>query len=88
MQKGFRIGPIVCRPNMPNTFIALLEKCIETIPERSPIFTGVPEPNKTASDVLRRFGFAQYSKSFRMRLGRKLLDDPTGIFGIAGPMKG
>ncbi len=88
MQKGHRIGPLVCRPDRPDAIVALLEKCIEAIPKRSPIFIGVPEPNKTATEVLRRLGFAQYSKSFRMHLGSKLRDNPAGVVGIAGPMKG
>jgi hypothetical protein len=47
-----------------------------------------PAPNQFAIEVLREFGFEQYSKSIRMRLGKKLIERGNGVFAIGGPMKG
>jgi hypothetical protein len=50
---------------------------------------GVPAVNEKAIEILREFGFDQYSKSIRMCLGKNVRNErPNGIFAIGGPMKG
>jgi hypothetical protein len=49
---------------------------------------GLPWPNKSAIRVLSKHGFSQYSKSIRMTFGKRIVEQPSGIFAIGGAMKG
>ncbi len=88
MQSGYRIGPWTSTPENPKIAQELLTKCMETIKPDTNVYVGMPELNKTAAEILQKNGFKQYSKSIRMRLGKKLTEHPSGIFAIGGPMKG
>lgn len=48
----------------------------------------LPSPNKSAIRVLSKHGFSQYSKSIRMTFGKRIVEQPSGIFAIGGAMKG
>ncbi|MEM3699645.1 MAG: GNAT family N-acetyltransferase [Candidatus Bathyarchaeia archaeon] len=86
---GYRIGPWVCNPQNPQTAKELLIKCMETIRQKEKIYVGVPAVNKVAVEVLEEFGFEQYSKSIRMRLGKKMENERVdGVFAIGSPEKG
>jgi hypothetical protein len=88
-EKGYRLGPLVCSPENPQAARELLTKCIEAMEENAKVYIGVPAVNKTAVEILRDFGFEQYSKSIRMCFGKKLEDEcAKGIFAIGGPEKG
>jgi ribosomal protein S18 acetylase RimI-like enzyme len=86
---GYRIGPWVCNPENPQVARELLMGCMEGLGHGWKLYVGVPAVNKMAVEVLGEFGFEQYSKSIRMRFGKKLKDEcVSGVFGIAGPEKG
>ena len=62
---------------------------MEKIEESAKLYVGVPAVNKEAVEILRDFGFEQYSKSIRMYFGEKLETEcVSGIFAIGGPEKG
>lgn len=89
LEKGYRIGPWVCDPKNQQTATDLLTNCMEALGHDTAIYVGVPAINKLAVELLRESGFEQYSKSIRMRYGKKLENDRAeGIFGIGGPEKG
>ncbi len=88
-EKGYRVGPWVCNPEDPQAARELLTKCMETIEENAKLYVGVPAVNKKAVEILQNFGFEQYSKSIRMRFGKKLETEcASDIFAIGGPEKG
>lgn len=88
-KSGYRIGPWVCNPESPETAKELLIKCMETIRQKEKIYIGLPAVNKVAIEILQDFGFKQYSRSIRMRLGKKLENECVdGIFAIGSPEKG
>ncbi|MFQ6088810.1 MAG: hypothetical protein ACE5K0_07920, partial [Candidatus Methanofastidiosia archaeon] len=81
--EGYRIGPWVStKRNAEN----LLKACLNHA--KGKIFVGIPSANKDGVKLLKKFGFQQYSKSMRMFLGEKIVDNPKGIYGIAGAEKG
>jgi len=88
VENGYRVGPWVCNPENSETARGLLMKCIETIEENVKVYVGVPAVNKVAVEIMREFGFEQYSKSIRMFFGNKLTERINGIFAIGGPEKG
>lgn len=89
IEKGYRVGPWVCNPEKLQVATQLLAKCTETIGRDANLYVGVPAVNKIALRILQEFRFAQYSKSVRMRLGKRLeTERVSGIFGIGGPEKG
>jgi hypothetical protein len=88
IQNGYRIGPWTSMPENPKTAQELLTKCMETVEPDTNVYVGVPELNMTAVEILQKNGFKQYSKSIRMRFGKKLVEQANGIFAIGGPMKG
>jgi ribosomal protein S18 acetylase RimI-like enzyme len=85
---GYKLGPWVCRPENPEAAKQLLVACLSATELNSKIFIGTPAPNTTATRILQEYGFTQYSKSIRMRLGKPANDRIAGIFAIGGPMKG
>jgi len=87
-EEGYRVGPWVCNPKNPEAARELLTKCMEKIGENVKLYVGVPAVNKKAVEILRDFGFEQYSKSIRMRFGKELNELVNGIFSIGGPEKG
>ena len=88
-EKGYTIGPWICNPENPQAARELLIKCMETIEKNVEFYAGVLAVNKAAVEIMREFGFEQYSKSIRMRLGKKLENEYVdGIFSIGSPEKG
>ncbi len=85
---GYKLGPWICDPQRLHTARTLLATCLSKLEQDANVFIGVPAPNKTAVEILHEFGFEQYSKSIRMRYGKKLADRIDGVFAIGGPMKG
>jgi len=66
----------------------LLTSCLSRIEQNTKVFLDTPALNKDTLEILRKFGFKQYSKNIRMRYGKKLDDYIEGVFAIGGPMKG
>ena len=88
-EKGYRVGPWVCSPENPQAARELLTKCMENIGGNAKAYVGVLAVNKTAVEIMRDFGFEQYSKSIRMYVGKKLeTEHINGVFAIGGPEKG
>jgi len=88
-ESGYRAGPWVCAPKDPRNSRELLAKCVERLGQNAELYIGVPAANKVAVKIMQEFGFEQYSKSIRMRFGKKLeTDDIKGVFAIGGPEKG
>ena len=87
-EKGYRVGPWVCSPENPQAARELLTKCMENVGENAKVYVGVLAVNKTAVEIMRDFGFEQYSKSIRMYVGKKLTERVSGVFAIGGPEKG
>jgi ribosomal protein S18 acetylase RimI-like enzyme len=88
-EKGYRIGPWTCKTEKPQTAKELLVEFMKKAEENEKLYIGVPAVNKKAVEILRSFGFEQYSKSIRMRFGRKLEPEcVSGVFAIGGPEKG
>jgi GNAT superfamily N-acetyltransferase len=88
-EKGYRVGPWVCNPENSQAARELLTKCMETAEEDAKLYVGVPAVNKKAVEILQDFGFDQYSKSIRMRIGKKLKNERVSeVFAIGGPEKG
>jgi predicted N-acetyltransferase YhbS len=88
-ESGYRAGPWVYTPRNPQTARELLAKCVQIVEGNDELFVGVPAANSVAVKMMQEFGFEQYSKSIRMRFGKKLeTDDVKGIFAIGGPEKG
>lgn len=88
-KSGYKLGPLVCNPENPETASELLQRCMLRIGSDERIYVGVPATNKKAVELFQGLGFEQYSKSIRMYLGRNLeTEDVNGIFAIGGPMKG
>lgn len=86
---GYNLGPWVSAPENQKVAADLLAVCLKQIDPKESVYVGVPETNKLAQRILRRFGFSQYSKTIRMVLGQKLQDEcERGIFAVGGPMKG
>ena len=85
---GYKLGPWVCRPGNPEVARQLLTTCLSALEPNAQVFIGTPAPNTTATRILQEYGFTQYSKSIRMRLGQPANDRIAGIFAIGGPMKG
>jgi ribosomal protein S18 acetylase RimI-like enzyme len=86
-ESGYNLGPFVCCSE--RVASQLLAKCLKMLPLKTSVYVGVPAVNGEAVDTLRRYGFRQYSKSIRMRLGRDLeTERQAGIYAIGGPMKG
>ena len=85
---GYTLGPWVCRPENPEAAEHLLAACLSATEPDSKVYVGTPAPNTAATSILQKFGFQQYSKSIRMRLGKPAKDRIAGIFAIGGPMKG
>ncbi len=85
---GYKLGPWICKPEDSEAAKQLLAACLSATEPDSKIYIGTPAPNTTATNILKHFGFQQYSKSIRMRLGKPTNDRITGIFAIGGPMKG
>ena len=86
---GYKLGPWVSNPENPDAAKLLLANCISTLEGGEDVYVGVPYPNKAAAKVLQEFGFEEYSKSIRMRFGKRLETDcVNGIFAMGGPMKG
>jgi GNAT superfamily N-acetyltransferase len=86
---GYDLGPFVCNPENPYVAQALLAKCLRAFGSDSDVYLGVPAVNKKAVEMLTESGFVQYSRSIRMRLGKKLgMERVDGIFAIGSPMKG
>jgi ribosomal protein S18 acetylase RimI-like enzyme len=87
-EKGYRVGPWVCRAEKPQTARELLIKCMKTVEENAKLYVGVLAVNEKAVEILRGFSFEQYSKSIRMRFGKELEEHVKGVFSIGGPEKG
>ena len=88
-EKGYRVGPWVCSLENPQAARELLTKCMENVGENAKVYVGVLAVNKTAVEIMRDFGFEQYSKSIRMYVGKKLeTEHINGVFAIGGPEKG
>jgi len=88
-KSGYTLGPFVCNPENPQAAKELLARCIQKLGVSKTLYVGVPALNKKGTEILREFGFEQYSKSIRMRLGKNIKNEkPNGIFAIGGPMKG
>jgi predicted N-acetyltransferase YhbS len=88
-KKGYRVGPWVCNPENSQAVRELLMKCMDTVGGNVKLYVGVPAVNKKAVEILRSFGFEQYSKSIRMCIGKKLESEcVSGVFAIGGPEKG
>ena len=88
-ENGYRAGPWVCTSKNHQTPRELLAKCVENLGQNAELYIGVPDTNKVAVEIMQKFGFEQYSKSIRMRFGKKLeTDDIKGVFAIGGPEKG
>lgn len=88
-EKGYKLGPWTCDPKKLPAAEALFTTCLNKLEVDAKVYVGVPSPNTSAIDLLTNHGFRQYSKSIRMRLGKKLeSENPNGLFAIAGPMKG
>jgi ribosomal protein S18 acetylase RimI-like enzyme len=86
---GYNLGPFVCNPGNPRVAQALLAKCLHALGSDSDVYLGVPAVNEKAVEILAKSGFVQYSRSFRMRLGKKLGTEKVDwIFAIGSPMKG
>jgi hypothetical protein len=89
LENGYRVGPWVCNSENPQIARELLTRCMETIGQNEKIYVGVPAVNKAAAEILREFGFEQYSKSIRMRFGKELETEcVSGVFAIGAPEKG
>jgi len=56
--------------------------------EGKKICAGLPALNTVAVEIVREFGFEQYSRSIRMGYGEKLNDCVNGVFATGGAMKG
>lgn len=88
-ENGYRAGPWVCTPEDSHAPRELLAKCTEILGQNAELYVGVPAANKVAVEIMQEFGFEQYSKSIRMRFGKKLeTDNINGVFAIGGPEKG
>ena len=88
-ERGYWVGPWVCSPENKRYSGELLAKYIETLGQDARLHVGVPAVNKVAMEIMQEFGFEQYSKSIRMRFGKKLETERLdGIFAIGGPEKG
>ena len=87
-ETGYNLGPWVCVPGETLLTGRLLSACVDRIEENAKVYVGLPAPNTCAFALLSGYGFKQYSKSIRMRLGMKIRDQSESIFAIAGPMKG
>jgi hypothetical protein len=88
-EKGYRVGPWVCNPENSQAVRELLMKCMDAVGGNVRLYVGVPAVNKKAVEILRSFGFEQYSKSIRMCIGKKLKSEcVSGVFAIGGPEKG
>jgi len=86
---GYTLRPFVCNPENRQVARELLARCIHKLGLSKTLYVGVPAVNERAIEILREFGFDQYSKSVRMRLGKNVKNErPNGIFAIGGPMKG
>lgn len=88
-ESGYRIGPWICNPENPQTAKELLAACMETIRQKEKIYVGLPALNNVAVEILQNFGFEQYSRSIRMRLGKRVENERVdGVFAIGSPEKG
>jgi ribosomal protein S18 acetylase RimI-like enzyme len=86
-ETGYNVGPFVC--SSVHAAEELLSKCLDSLPSNAPVYAGVPAVNNKTVELLQGFGFKQYSKSIRMRMGRNLeTERQSGIYAIGGPMKG
>jgi len=85
---GYILGPGVCSPQNKKVTKKLLTSCLSRIEQNTKISLDTPALNKDTLEILRKFGFKQYSKNIRMRYGNKLDDCIEGVFAIGGPMKG
>nr|MDO8099385.1 GNAT family N-acetyltransferase [Candidatus Njordarchaeota archaeon] len=85
---GYIVGPGVCSPQNKKVTKKLLTSCLSRIEQNTKVFLDTPALNKATLEILRKFGFKQYSKNIRMRYGKKLDDYIEGVFAIGGPMKG
>ena len=85
---GYNIGPWVCKPNQQQIAEELLLTCLSRLETHAKVYVGLPWPNKSAIRVLSKHGFSQYSKSIRMTFGKRIVEQPSGIFAIGGAMKG
>jgi len=86
---GFRIGPFVSDPDVPEVAETLLVAAMKSIPLGATISISAPETNRTCLDLLSKYGFERLSPNVRMFLGKKL--DPNGslgIFALGGLEKG
>jgi ribosomal protein S18 acetylase RimI-like enzyme len=88
-EEGYNVGPFVCEPEESRTARDLLARCMRELGSETSVYLGVPAVNEGAVEILREFGFEQYSKSIRMRFGKNLRNErPSGVFAIGGAMKG
>jgi hypothetical protein len=88
-EKGYNVGPFVCTPGELQAARCLLEKCMKKLGSGTSMYLGVPGVNEEPVGILQQLGFAQYSRSIRMRLGKSLsAERVSGIFAIGGAMKG
>jgi len=88
-EEGYNVGPFVCEPEESRTARDLLARCMRELGSETSVYLGVPAVNEGTVEILREFGFEQYSKSIRMRLGKNLRNErPSGVFAIGGAMKG
>jgi ribosomal protein S18 acetylase RimI-like enzyme len=88
-ERGYNVGPFVCDPEESQTARDLLGRCMRELGSETSVYLGVPAVNEGAIEILRDFGFEQYSKSMRMQFGKNLGNErPRGVFAIGGAMKG
>ena len=91
-KNGFWIGPWVCNPKFSEAAKQLLNTYLSKVleePEDFRVNIGVPAVNTYAVKFLKQEGFRMYSRSIRMFLGKKNLNEKIeGIYAIAGPEKG
>jgi len=87
-EEGYKLGPWVCKSEEPEVAKELFAACLNRITPKTNIYVGVPAVNTLATGILQEFGFELYSKSIRMRFGKKLGERVNGVLAIGGPMKG
>jgi len=89
METGYRIGPWVCNPRYTAIAKELILNCMKTVGIKERLYVGVPAVNDAAVKILQDLNFKLYSKSIRMRFGKKNERECIkGVFSIGGPEQG
>jgi len=77
---GWKIGPLFSRDS--ETAHALFTALIARIPVGDPFFLDIPEPNRSAFDLVRRFGMTEVFATARMYTGPFPVIQLDWIFGV------